>query len=128
MKKTPGISEAEWEVMKVLWKRHPSTAHEIIRELKPNEWHPKTVKTLISRLVKKGAVGFRSEGRIYHYRPLFRERDCVIGESQSFLNRLFGGSLAPMVAHFVENKKLSDDEIRELERILRQNNNSKKEG
>ena len=128
MKKRPGISEAEWEVMKVLWKRHPMAAHEIIKELSANEWHPKTVKTLITRLVKKEAVGFKIEGRTYLYRPLIRERDCVIDESQSFLNRIFGGSLAPMVAHFVENKKLSVDEIKELERILRQNGSSRKGG
>ncbi|OGV49454.1 MAG: transcriptional regulator [Lentisphaerae bacterium GWF2_52_8] len=127
MKEMPKISEAEWEVMTVLWKRQPMAAHEIIKELPAKKWHPKTVKTLIARLVKKGAVSFKNEGRTYLYRPMIKEKDCVIDESQSFLNRLFGGALAPMVAQFVENKKLSEEEIRELERILRQSASSKKE-
>lgn len=128
MKKTPSISESEWEVMKVLWKRHPVAANEIIKELAAKEWHSKTVKTLISRLVKKGVVGFKSDGRTYLYRPLVKERDCIIEESQSFLDRLFGGSMAPMLAHFVDNKKLSKAEIGELEKILRAGGSSKKEG
>jgi len=128
MKDMPSISEAEWEVMKALWKRSPMSASEIIKELPNNGWHPKTVKTLITRLVRKKAIGFKSEGRNYLYRPLIKERACVIEESQSFLNRLFGGSLAPMVAQFVEGRKLSETEIKELERILRQNSNPKSEG
>ena len=82
-------------------------------------WHPKTVKTFLSRLVRKKALGFRKEGRAYLYRPLVEEKDCVDAASESFLERVFGGSLKPMLAHFVERKKLSEEEIRELRRLLK---------
>lgn len=120
MKLIPKISEAEWEVMKIVWAQGPCPAAEIIEALSAGDqsWHPKTVKTLLNRLVKKRALGFKQEGRAYIYRPLVREEDCVSAASESFLDRVFGGSLTPLVAHFVENRKLSKDEIAELKRLL----------
>jgi BlaI family penicillinase repressor len=121
MKKVPRISETEWKVMKAAWSLAPCTAGEIIETLASHDrsWHPKTVKAFLSRLVRKGALGFKKEGRAYLYRPLVREQDCVDAASESFLERVFGGSLKPMLAHFVEHKKLSEEEIRELRRILK---------
>jgi BlaI family penicillinase repressor len=120
MNKTPCISETEWELMKVCWARSPITAQEIIDALcAQDDWHPKTVKTLLNRLIKKRALGFKKEGRAYLYRPLVAEKDCVAAESESFLDRVFGGSLKPMFAHFAESRKLSPDEIAELKRLLR---------
>lgn len=120
MNRPPRISETEWEVMKVLWARHPLPAQDIIDTLAAqDDWHPKTVKTLLGRLVKKGALGFRKEGRAYLYRPLVAEADCVAAASESFLDRVFGGSLKPMLAHFAETRKLSSAEIAELKRLLR---------
>jgi BlaI family penicillinase repressor len=119
MKNIPKISETEWEVMKVLWTKSPLPAEDIIAALATqDDWHPKTVKTLLNRLVKKQALGFDKEGRAYHYRPLVRETDCVKAVSDSFLDRVFGGSLTPMLTHFVERKKMSAEEIRELKRLL----------
>jgi len=120
MKTVPKISETEWEVMKVLWATSPLSAEEIIARLvaQDGEWHPKTAKTLLSRLVKKKALGFDKEGRAYRYRPLVREVDCVKAVSESFLDRVFGGALTPMLAHYVEHKKMSAAEIRELKRLL----------
>jgi len=119
MKTHPGISEAEWLVMRVCWAAAPISAQDIIERLGAQaDWHPKTVKTLLGRLVKKGALGFKKEGRAYLYHPLVAERDCVTAESKSFLDRVFGGSLHPMLAHFVESKKLSPKEITELKRLL----------
>lgn len=124
MSKTPRISEAEWLVMKVCWNRSPINAQEIIEALAPPaSRHPKTVKTLLNRLVKKGALGFKKEGRAYLYEPLVAERDCVTAESTSFLERVFGGSLQPMLAHFVEHRKLSAEEIAELKRLIQQKEN-----
>jgi len=124
MSKTPRISEAEWLVMKVCWNRSPISAQEIIDSLaSPASRHPKTVKTLLNRLVKKGALGFTKEGRAYLYEPLVAERDCVTAESTSFLERVFGGSLQPMLAHFVESRKLSPAEIAELKRLIKQKEN-----
>ena len=119
MNRTPRISEAEWEVMKICWSRSPASAQEIIDALAPQDWHPKTVKTLLNRLVKKHALGFRKEGRAYLYHPLVAEKDCVAAESKSFLDRVFGGSLQPMLAHFVGSRKLSSREIAGLESLLK---------
>ena len=122
MKKTPRISETEWEVMKIIWAQAPCTAGQIIELLTHADptWHPKTVKAFLNRLVKKGALGFRKEGRAYLYLPLVRESECVDAESESFLERVFGGSLKPMLAHFVERRKLSPAEVRELSDLLEQ--------
>jgi BlaI family penicillinase repressor len=120
MKSIPKISETEWEVMKVVWAKAPLSAAEIIHALTLLDptWHPKTAKTLLNRLVKKRALGFDQQGRAYLYRPLLKETDCAVAESESFLDRVFGGSLKPMLAHLVERKKLSSAEIRELKRLL----------
>lgn len=120
MSRIPGISETEWEVMKVLWAKSPLSAQDIIHALLARDkWHPKTVKTLLNRLVKKRALGFSKEGRAYLYRPLVAESECVAAESESFLERVFGGSLKPMFAHFAETRKLSPAEIAELKRLLK---------
>jgi len=120
MKSIPNISDTEWEVMKVVWAKAPLSAAEIIEALSGVDptWHPKTAKTLLNRLVKKKALGYDKEGRAYLYRPLVQESDCALAESESFLDRVFGGSLKPMLANFVKRKKLSAAEIRELKRLL----------
>ena len=122
MRKLPKISETEWEIMNIIWEKAPVTAAEVIEVLQASDasWHPRTAKTLLSRLVRKGALGFKKEGRGYLYRPLVRRGACLEAESDSFLERLFGGSLKPMVAHLVERKKLSPKEIAELREILEQ--------
>ena len=106
--------------MKVVWARGSCSANEIIEMLSRTDptWHPKTIKTFLNRLVRKKALGFRKEGRAYLYRPLVTERESVDAASESFLERVFGGSLRPMLAHFVEHKKLSAEEILELRRLL----------
>ena len=121
MKKLPRISETEWEVMEVVWNQGPCPAGQIFEALSRRDpsWHPKTVKAFLSRLVGKKALAFRKEGRAYLYRALVAQKDCLDAASHSFLGRVFGGSLKPMLAHFVENKKLTGDEIAELRRILR---------
>jgi BlaI family penicillinase repressor len=121
MSKPPRISELEWALMRVCWERSPITAQEIIDALTArDDWHPKTVKTLLNRLVKKGALGFEKDGRVYLYHPLVAEKDCVSAESESFLERVFGGSLKPMLAHFVESRTLSPEEIAEIKRLLKE--------
>jgi BlaI family penicillinase repressor len=119
-KSPPRITETEWDIMKIVWARSPISAQEIIDALSAqDEWHPKTAKTLLGRLVKKRALGFKKEGRAYLYRPLVAESDCIAAESESFLDRVFGGSLKPMLAHFAETRKLSPTEIAELKRLLK---------
>jgi BlaI family transcriptional regulator, penicillinase repressor len=120
MKKPPRISEAEWTVMKVLWERSPASANEIIEApAVKKSMHPQVARTLINRLVKKRVVGFEKEGRAYLFRPLLREADCVRAASESFVTRVFGGALQPMLAHFIENEELTSEEIEKLQQLLR---------
>ena len=119
MLETPNISDAEWEVMKICWLKSACTANEIVRALEHNtHWKPNTVKTLIGRLVKKGALGYKEEGKLYIYYPLVAEEKCIKAESKSFLTRVFGGAIKPMLVTFLQEEKLSQDEIKELKLLL----------
>jgi len=121
MKKLPQISDMEWQVMKVLWANAPLSANEVIEKFDGvMSWKPKTVKTLLGRLVKKKALGFNKDGRAYIYYPLVAEDECIKAESQSFLEKVFSGSLNVMFANFLEEQELSREEIAELKRILEQ--------
>ena len=124
MDSKPKISDAEWQVMKVLWERSPVSANDIVDKIADEQdWKPKTVRTLINRLVSKGAVGFDKDGRQYLYRPLLKEVECVGQEAKSFFSRVRSGALKPMLAAFIEEQKLTKAEIEELKKIL-----DKKEG
>jgi BlaI family penicillinase repressor len=119
MKPMPKISESEWLVMKEIWGEYPITANDIVGALSDTTtWSPKTIKTLLTRLVKKEAVGYKAEGREYHYFPLVEETVLVKEESRSFLKRVFGGTIKPMLATLVESEDLSAEDIEELKRIL----------
>ena len=120
MKGVPKISETEWEVMRVVWAAHPVTAAQIIERLVAADpsWHPKTVRTLLSRLARKKALDYEQRGRAFVYEPLVGESECVAAASESFLERVFGGSLKPMLAHFVERRRLGPRELEELKALL----------
>lgn len=119
MGKTPQISEAEWQVMQVLWDRAPLTGSEVADALcERMQWHPKTVKTLLGRLVRKGALRYREEANRYLYRPVHPRERFVAAETQSFLERVFGGDATPALVHFVETADLSDEDIEELRTLL----------
>jgi BlaI family penicillinase repressor len=119
MPQMPKIANAEMEVMKVLWAESPITASRIVELLaKTKPWDPKTVKTLINRLHNKGAVGFEKEGRRYLYFPLVSEAECLKFETQSFVAKFRRGLLKPLLTNFLEEEKLSDEEISELRHLL----------
>lgn len=119
MKNLPGISESEWQVMKVLWASAPQTGNQVVEALADStSWSPKTIKTLLNRLVKKKALGFKKQGRSYSYCPLVGEEDCARAETRSFLKRVYGGTLHPMLSNFLEEGHLTAEEIEELKRIL----------
>ena len=121
MKTLPKISESEWLVMRVLWLNGSLTANEVVKELTgKTKWKPKTIKTLITRLMKKGAVKFEKEGRKYRYYPAVSEAECVRMERRSFVRRVYGGTMKPMLAAFLEDAKLSAEDISELRKILEQ--------
>ena len=114
------ITAAESQIMDILWRRGPLTADEIVAEASgpPQGWGEATVKTLINRLLKKKAVASdRSSGR-HRYRAVTQRADYVQTESQGLLDRLFEGSLTPLVAHFAEHRKLKSDEIKRLRKLL----------
>jgi len=120
MPQIPRISETEWEIMRIVWAKAPVTAADIISELTKADstWHPVTAKTLLNRLVRKGALGYEQQGRAYLYKPLVDEHSCVSAVSSSFLDRVFGGSLSSMVAYFVENRKLTAKQAKDLRKAM----------
>jgi predicted transcriptional regulator len=113
------ITAAESFIMEALWRRGPLTADDLIEDPgKPQGWGGATVKTLINRLLKKGALkSERIEGRVRYVAQIERA-DYVQSESQSLLDRLFEGSLTPLVAHFAERRTLKPDEIKRLKKLL----------
>lgn len=105
--------------MKIVWSRGQCSANEILEGLNTGEkWHPKTARTLIGRLVKKRALLYKEDGRAYVYKPGISEEEAVSHYSQSFLERVFDGGLAPMLAHFVQSRRLSNSDLRELRGVL----------
>jgi BlaI family penicillinase repressor len=113
------ISDAEAVVMEVLWQRHPMAADEVISALTSRtEWAEPTIKTLLNRLLNKGAIRAAREGRRYRYSPVLDRDAWVAQQSEGMLDRLFGGRIAPLVAHFSERGKLSDADIAELKRLV----------
>ena len=102
-----------------LWAESPLTGNAVAERLRnTNNWKPKTVKTLLTRLVNKKVLGFDKKGREYHYYPLISEKVCVKAVSRSFLHRIFDGAVKPMLATILESEDVSEEEIRELKELL----------
>ena len=121
----PQISEAEFEVMKIVWKSAPISTNEITEKLvKATSWSPKTIQTLIKRLVTKGALTYEKQSRMFVYTPLVNESEYLDQKSSSFLKRYYNGHIADMLSAFIENDKLSETEIDHLRSLL--SNNHKK--
>ena len=113
------ISNAELAVMQVLWQRQPLSANDVVAALGDDkDWHEKTVKTLLNRLVGKGALGFDKDGRAYLYYPLIAEQDYQLQQSRSFVERLFAGRVAPLVAGFASQNKLNADDVEQLKQLI----------
>lgn len=117
--RNPSISDAEWEVMNVIWDRNPVTASEVVDALSEQSGRsPRTVKTMLNRLLKKGILTHEVEGKRYLYRPLVSREACVERASESFLSRVFHGDEAPMIARLVRDADLSESDIERLRRAL----------
>lgn len=113
------ISEAESAVMEVLWQRSPLAAEEVVAALAPHhDWQEATVKTLLNRLLNKGAIRAQKDGRRYLYAPVLEREAWLTQESKGLLDRLFGGRVAPLVAHFSEQRRLSKKDIAELKKLI----------
>ncbi len=121
MGSVPAISDAEFQVMKIIWSYAPISTNEVVEKLEPTTaWKPKTIHTLLSRLVKKGALKYEKDGRVYVYSPLVKESEILDQESNTFLNRFFSGTLNSMVVNLLERDQLSQEDITELKSILEQ--------
>lgn len=118
-KNIPSISESEWEIMNVLWDKAPQTANDIILSLQEStNWKPKTIRTLLDRLVQKDVVGVNKDQRVYTFYPLYSQEECQRAETESFIKRIYGGTMKSMLVQFIHEDTLSDDDINELRTIL----------
>ncbi len=122
MPAAPDIAESEWSIMEALWESAPQTASEITKALRPTtNWAENTVRTLLTRLVEKGALKTAENASgTRTFLPAVKRETCVRAESQSFLDRIFGGAAKPLLVHFAQNSKLTAEEVKELKRLLDQ--------
>ena len=120
MGKISGISDAEWDVMNVVWAADaPVTANAVVAALAGHKgWSPRTVKSMLNRLLNKGILGYQAVGNRYLYEPRVTREACVKSESRSFLSRVFGGAAGPMLVHFVSDADLSQQDIDRLRMLL----------
>jgi BlaI family penicillinase repressor len=117
------ISDSEWKVMKAIWRKSPISGGEIVEELEhETDWNPKTIHTLIRRLVTKGAITAKKEKTYYSYYAAVSEDECVKEETKTFLEKCFNGSFNMLISNFIKDENLSEKDIEELEALL----NSKK--
>ena len=115
----PQISEAEFEVMKIVWKSAPINTNEITeRLLKTTSWSAKTIQTLIKRLVTKGALTYEKQGRVFVYTPLVEENEYISQQSNSFIKRFYDGDISAMLSSYLENNQLSETELNHLRSLL----------
>lgn len=113
------ISDAEWDVMTVIWTKEPRTASQVIESLSStHQWNHRTIRTLLARLVEKGALTYDVSGTKYNYRAVVSQHECVRKRSDSFLSKVFGGDVGALVAHFVEGRQLSPSEAEALTKLL----------
>lgn len=119
MSDLPQISEAEFEVMKIVWKHAPISTNEITEKLmQTTKWRPKTIQTLIKRLVTKGVLSYEKQSRVFVYTPLIEEKEYVGQESHTFLERYYDGDITAMLSAYIEEDKLSESEIDTLRSLL----------
>lgn len=126
MPAAPDISDSEWSIMEALWESSPQTASEVTKTLRASmNWAENTVRTLLTRLVEKGALKTSENASgTRTFIPAVKREACVRAESQSFLDRIFGGAAKPLLVHFAQNSKLTAEEIKELKKLLDQQLNS----
>lgn len=119
MKSLPQISDAEYEVMKVVWEYAPINTNEVTERLTAiTSWKPKTIQTLLKRLVNKRVLTYEKQGRVFVYTPLVGKNDYVIQESNTFLERFYNGNISTLLSYYLEHEKLSEKEIDSLRGIL----------
>lgn len=124
MKKLPQISEAEFEVMKVIWKYAPISTNEVTEKLtQTTDWSPKTIQTMLKRLVNKKALTYEKQSRVFVYTPLIQQDEYIRQKSNSFLDRFYDGNIVSMLSSYLKDEKLSDSEIDSLRGLLSDDHN-----
>lgn len=119
MKALPQISEAEFQVMKIVWEHAPVSTNQVTEYLvRTTKWSPKTIQTMLKRLVQKKALTYDKEGRVFIYTPLFGHEDYVNQESRHFLQRFYNGNVVSMMTAFLDMEELSQQEVDELKELL----------
>lgn len=118
----PQISNAEFEVMKIVWEYAPISTNDVVAALNTTEWSPKTIQTMLLRLTKKGALTYEKSGRSYIYSPLIKKADYLSSTNRSFLERFYNGNLKSMVLSFLKEEALSEEDFDELKQILDKRN------
>lgn len=119
MKPLPQISDAEFEVMNVIWKYAPINTNDIIQQISQEKsWNPKTIQTMIFRLEKKGVLTHEKEGRIFVYSPLIQKESYLEIAKNTFINRFFDGAFNQMVVNYLSKHELTDKDIDDLQKIL----------
>ena len=115
MGKLPQISEAEYEIMKILWEEYPLSTNEICeRAQKNHSWNQKTIHTLLSRLNNKQVISYEKRGRMYYYSPVISQNKYLEQENHHFLDRFYNGKAAPMLSALLSNEKISDSDLKEM--------------
>ena len=112
------ISDAEWQVMEVIWQAGQATAADVIASLSKTDWNHRTIRTLLARLVEKGALATKTSGNRYIYRPVITRKRCVKQASKTFVEKVFAGDVNSLLAHFVRDAKISKEELVELRKLL----------
>ncbi|SFH31451.1 BlaI family transcriptional regulator, penicillinase repressor [Lachnospiraceae bacterium NLAE-zl-G231] len=119
MKALPQISEAEFQVMKIVWEHAPVSTNQVTEYLvRTTKWSPKTIQTMLKRLVQKKALTYDKEGRVFIYTPLIGQEDYVNQESRHFLQRFYNGNVVSMMTAFLDMEELSQQEVDELKELL----------
>ncbi|MCW5557348.1 MAG: BlaI/MecI/CopY family transcriptional regulator [Verrucomicrobiae bacterium] len=126
-RQVPALSGQEWKLMELLWAKSPQPAYDLIETLAPREqWHPNTIRTMLARLVRKGAVQAEPYKNLYLYSAARTRDQLVDAETRSFLERVFGGAIRPALIYFATRQRLSPEEVREMKRLLDEHTNPKK--
>ena len=119
MKQLPQISEAEYEIMKLIWREAPISTNQVTDYLtQGTQWSPKTIQTLLKRLTQKGVLSYTKEGRMFVYTYLIQESEYLKQENTHFLNRFYNGNISSMLTNFIKSDQISKTELEDLKTLL----------
>ncbi|MGN0409177.1 MAG: BlaI/MecI/CopY family transcriptional regulator [Candidatus Fimousia sp.] len=120
MEKIPQISEAEYEIMKIIWDESPISTNDVCKKVPASHnWSQKTIHTLLSRLTAKHVITYEKRGRMYYYYPIISKKRYLNQENHQFLNRFYNGEMTPMLSSLLSDEKISDQELNAMYQLIR---------